>query len=156
MQLCSVLQQALPPEAIALRAEPGPVLTPLTQGNATPYLPPPPVVLPCSPQPDFLCPRSLTPPPHRPRTYPAPPPPKKKLPNPRPFLDPWQSDFVSKVAGLVDGKLLEGVADVRDESDREAGLRVVVEVKKGFRAEVRVCGACGVGGWGGRGGVGRG
>jgi len=34
---------------------------------------------------------------------------------------------VTKVAELVEAKTIEGVVDVRDESDRQ-GLRVVVEV----------------------------
>jgi len=36
---------------------------------------------------------------------------------------------VAKIAELVEAKTLEGVVDVRDESDRQ-GLRVVVEVRK--------------------------
>ena len=39
-----------------------------------------------------------------------------------------QSEIVERIAALVESKAIEGVADVRDESDRE-GLRVVVEVR---------------------------
>jgi DNA gyrase subunit A len=45
-----------------------------------------------------------------------------------------KSDLVARIAELVDGRQLEGVSDVRDESDRD-GVRVVVEVKRGFQAE---------------------
>jgi DNA gyrase subunit A len=45
-----------------------------------------------------------------------------------------KSDLVARVAELVDDKTLEGIADVRDESDRD-GVRVVVEVKRGFQAD---------------------
>lgn len=38
-----------------------------------------------------------------------------------------QAELVVKIAELVEAKTLTGVADVRDESDRQ-GLRVVVEV----------------------------
>lgn len=38
-----------------------------------------------------------------------------------------QADLVVKIAELVEAKILTGVADVRDESDRQ-GVRVVVEV----------------------------
>ncbi len=39
-----------------------------------------------------------------------------------------QAEIVQRIAELVEDKTIEGVADVRDESDRE-GLRVVVEVR---------------------------
>ena len=39
-----------------------------------------------------------------------------------------KSDLVTKIAELVQGKKIEGIRDLRDESDRE-GLRVVVELK---------------------------
>jgi DNA gyrase subunit A len=39
-----------------------------------------------------------------------------------------QADVVESIAALVESKSLEGVADVRDESDR-TGTRVVVEVR---------------------------
>jgi DNA gyrase subunit A len=43
--------------------------------------------------------------------------------------------LIEKIADLVRDKRLEGIADVRDESDRE-GLRIVVDVKKGEPAQV--------------------
>lgn len=38
-----------------------------------------------------------------------------------------KADLVQKIAELVEDKTIEGVSDVRDESDRE-GMRVVIEV----------------------------
>jgi len=43
--------------------------------------------------------------------------------------------LVEKIAGLVREKRLEGISDLRDESDRE-GIRVVLELKKGTIAQV--------------------
>ena len=43
--------------------------------------------------------------------------------------------FITQIADLVKNKKLEGISDIRDESDRE-GLRVVVEVKKDANAQV--------------------
>lgn len=43
--------------------------------------------------------------------------------------------FVEQIADMVKNKKLEGIADLRDESDRD-GLRVVVEVKKDANAQV--------------------
>jgi DNA gyrase subunit A len=43
--------------------------------------------------------------------------------------------LVEQIAHLVTEKRLEGISDVRDESDRE-GLRVVVELKRGEQSEV--------------------
>lgn len=42
-----------------------------------------------------------------------------------------QADIVAKLAGMTDAKArcMEGVVDVRDESDRTAGVRVVIEVR---------------------------
>lgn len=48
---------------------------------------------------------------------------------------PCQADLVVKIAELVEARVIEGVSDVRDESDR-TGTRMVVEVKRGFSAEV--------------------
>ncbi|GLC46870.1 hypothetical protein PLESTM_001936500 [Pleodorina starrii] len=45
-----------------------------------------------------------------------------------------KSDLVAAIAELIESKQLEGVSDVRDESDR-TGVRVVVEVKKGHSGE---------------------
>ena len=44
---------------------------------------------------------------------------------------PGQAEIVERIAELVESKALDGVTDVRDESDRE-GLRVVVEVRWGI------------------------
>ncbi|KAF8061304.1 gyrA [Scenedesmus sp. PABB004] len=46
-----------------------------------------------------------------------------------------KSDLVQRIAELVEAKALDGVADVRDESDR-TGVRLVVEVRRGFSPEL--------------------
>jgi len=46
-----------------------------------------------------------------------------------------KSRLLESIAQLVNEKKIEGVADIRDESDRE-GMRVVVEVKKGELPEI--------------------
>ncbi|GFR41665.1 hypothetical protein Agub_g2407 [Astrephomene gubernaculifera] len=46
----------------------------------------------------------------------------------------YKSELVSTLASLAEQRVLEGVADVRDESDR-SGVRVVVEVRRGHAAE---------------------
>jgi DNA gyrase subunit A len=43
--------------------------------------------------------------------------------------------LVERIAELVQSKKIEGISDVRDESDRE-GMRVVVEVKRGEEAQL--------------------
>lgn len=43
--------------------------------------------------------------------------------------------LVSRIAELVKDKKLEGISDIRDESDRQ-GVRVVIEVKRDFQADV--------------------
>lgn len=43
--------------------------------------------------------------------------------------------FITQIADLVKNKKLEGISDIREESDRD-GLRVVVEVKKDSNAQV--------------------
>jgi DNA gyrase subunit A len=43
--------------------------------------------------------------------------------------------LVERVAELVQNKKIEGIADVRDESDRE-GMRIVVEIKRGEEAQL--------------------
>ncbi|KAL5703523.1 DNA topoisomerase (ATP-hydrolyzing) [Ranunculus cassubicifolius] len=46
---------------------------------------------------------------------------------------PYQTNkatLVEKIANLVESKILEGVSDIRDESDR-SGMRVVIELKRG-------------------------
>src|SRR6266702_543602 len=46
-----------------------------------------------------------------------------------------KSRLIERIAELVQTKKIEGIADVRDESDRE-GMRVVVEVKRGEEAQL--------------------
>lgn len=46
-----------------------------------------------------------------------------------------KAGLVEKIAGLVREKRVEGIADLRDESDRH-GIRVVIEVKKDASAEI--------------------
>ena len=43
--------------------------------------------------------------------------------------------MVEKIAELVKEKKIEGISDLRDESDRD-GIRVVIELKKGAMDEV--------------------
>jgi DNA gyrase subunit A len=43
--------------------------------------------------------------------------------------------LIENIAELVNAKKIEGIADIRDESDRE-GIRVVIEIKKGELPEV--------------------
>ncbi|MGP4111334.1 DNA gyrase/topoisomerase IV subunit A [Streptomyces sp. 4N509B] len=42
---------------------------------------------------------------------------------------------IAKVKDLVNAKKLQGIADVKDLTDREHGLRLVIEVKNGFNPE---------------------
>jgi DNA gyrase subunit A len=42
---------------------------------------------------------------------------------------------IGKIKDLVQGKKLQGISDVRDLTDREHGLQLVIEVKNGFNAE---------------------
>jgi DNA gyrase subunit A len=42
---------------------------------------------------------------------------------------------IEKVKDLVQGKRLQGIADLKDLSDRKNGLRLVIEVKNGFNPE---------------------
>jgi DNA gyrase subunit A len=46
-----------------------------------------------------------------------------------------KASMVEKIAELVREKKIEGIADIRDESDRE-GMRVVVELKRDAMADV--------------------
>jgi DNA gyrase subunit A len=46
-----------------------------------------------------------------------------------------KGDLLERIAELVRNKKIEGIADVRDESDRE-GMRIVIEIKKGATAQV--------------------
>jgi DNA gyrase subunit A len=43
--------------------------------------------------------------------------------------------LIEKIASLVNEKVLEGIADLRDESDRD-GVRVVIELKKDVNADI--------------------
>ena len=42
---------------------------------------------------------------------------------------------ISKIKDLVNAKKLQGIADVKDLTDREHGLRLVIEIKNGFNPE---------------------
>ncbi|MBL8222309.1 MAG: DNA gyrase subunit A, partial [Bryobacterales bacterium] len=46
-----------------------------------------------------------------------------------------KAKLVADIAALVNDKKLEGISDVRDESDRQ-GMRMVIELKRGEQAEV--------------------
>jgi len=46
-----------------------------------------------------------------------------------------KAKLVADIAALVNDKRLEGISDVRDESDRQ-GMRMVIELKRGEQAEV--------------------
>jgi DNA gyrase subunit A len=46
-----------------------------------------------------------------------------------------KSNLLEKMAQLVNAKKIEGVADIRDESNRE-GIRVVIEIKRGESPEI--------------------
>lgn len=43
--------------------------------------------------------------------------------------------MIEKIAELVNEKKLEGIADIRDESDR-SGMRVVIELKRDAQPQV--------------------
>ena len=43
-----------------------------------------------------------------------------------------KAKFQEKVAELVNTKVIEGISDIRDESDRDSNVRVVIEVKRDF------------------------
>ncbi len=45
-----------------------------------------------------------------------------------------KASFISHIADLVKVKKIEGVQDIRDESDRSSGVRVIVELKSGAMA----------------------
>ena len=46
-----------------------------------------------------------------------------------------KSRLLEKIAETVDNKIIEGISDIRDESDRK-GLRIVIELKKDFSPEI--------------------
>ncbi len=49
--------------------------------------------------------------------------------------------LLESIAGLVNSKKIEGIADIRDESDRE-GLRAVIEVRRGDQPEIILNNLC--------------
>ena len=46
-----------------------------------------------------------------------------------------KANLISSIAGLVRDKKIEGISDVRDESDKD-GIRVVIELKRGENAQI--------------------
>lgn len=46
-----------------------------------------------------------------------------------------KSAMISRIAELVRDKVIEGIADIRDESDRQ-GIRIVIEIKRDFHPEI--------------------
>lgn len=51
---------------------------------------------------------------------------------------PYQTNkatLVEKIADLVENKILEGISDIRDESDR-SGMRIVIEIKRGSEPSI--------------------
>ncbi|WP_163364119.1 DNA gyrase subunit A, partial [Klebsiella aerogenes] len=46
-----------------------------------------------------------------------------------------KATLIEKIAELVKEKRLEGISDLRDESDRD-GMRIVIEIKRDAMAEV--------------------
>ena len=40
-----------------------------------------------------------------------------------------KSDLITKIADLVKGKKIDGITDIRDESDKKEGVRIVIELK---------------------------
>ncbi|KAK9733100.1 hypothetical protein RND81_04G043300 [Saponaria officinalis] len=51
---------------------------------------------------------------------------------------PYQTNkatLVEKIADLVENKILEGISDIRDESDR-SGMRIVIELKRGAEPSI--------------------
>ncbi len=47
-----------------------------------------------------------------------------------------KSSMIKKMAELVRAKKIEGISEIRDESDRDASVRVVIELKRGEIAQV--------------------
>jgi len=51
---------------------------------------------------------------------------------------PFQTNkagLIERIADMVNEKKLEGISDIRDESDRD-GMRIVIELKKDFNSEI--------------------
>jgi len=46
-----------------------------------------------------------------------------------------KSRVIERIAALVQEKKIEGISDIRDESDRD-GMRIVIEIKRGEQPEV--------------------
>jgi DNA gyrase subunit A len=46
-----------------------------------------------------------------------------------------KSNLIEKIAELVHTKIIEGISDLRDESDRD-GMRIVIEIKRDAQAEI--------------------
>src|SRR3972149_8287103 len=46
-----------------------------------------------------------------------------------------KSKVIERIAQLVQDKKIEGISDIRDESDRD-GMRIVIELKRGEQPEV--------------------
>ncbi len=46
-----------------------------------------------------------------------------------------KADLIIKIASLVKDKKIEGISDIRDESDR-TGMRIVIEIKKGANTKI--------------------
>jgi DNA gyrase subunit A len=46
-----------------------------------------------------------------------------------------KAKLIENIAGLVNEKKIEGISDVRDESDRD-GMRIVIELKRGEQTEI--------------------
>ncbi|NIA04201.1 MAG: DNA gyrase subunit A [Nitrospiraceae bacterium] len=46
-----------------------------------------------------------------------------------------KANLIKNIADLVKNKIIDGISDIRDESDRE-GIRVVIEVKKNYNPEI--------------------
>src|SRR3989441_13021166 len=46
-----------------------------------------------------------------------------------------KAKVIERIAQLVQEKKIEGIADIRDESDRD-GMRIVIEIKRGEQPEL--------------------
>ncbi len=46
-----------------------------------------------------------------------------------------KSRLIERIAELVNGKTIDGISDIRDESDRD-GMRIVVELKRGAESQI--------------------
>ncbi len=46
-----------------------------------------------------------------------------------------KAELISKIAQLVRDGIIDGIADIRDESDKD-GLRIVIEVKRGYESQI--------------------